>query len=131
MMGVQGGPDGNLTHPAQGIHLERGTGRRREALDEQGGVFADEEPAVTDGRRPFRKVGNGGVQPLADFAHCGKALVHERSLRDARIIRQFGGESRQRNTHGQRVEHSEARGMRQKFATEKSACEGHVDSFFD
>ena len=102
VVGVQGGFHGDLTHHPQGIHLERGAARRREALYEKRGVLADEEPAATNGRGPLRKIGDGGVQAVGDSAHGGEALVDKRSLGDAGVIGQLCGEGRQRNTHGQR-----------------------------
>ena len=94
---VQGGLHGNLAHDTQRIHLKRGTGGRGEAFDKKRGLFADKEPAVAKGCWALRRIRNGRVEAVADFAHGGKPLVHQRSLRDAGIASQIRRQSRKRN----------------------------------
>ncbi len=75
---IQRGPYGDFTHLAQRGELERSPGRGSETLDEQGGLGPHDEPPVGYRLETLRKIGDRGVDAVADFADRGEPLVRQR-----------------------------------------------------
>jgi hypothetical protein len=99
MVSIERGHDRDAAYHAKGNHLERSAGSRREPLDQQHAILADQEAAVGYGVA-FRRVGNRGVESFADSADRGKAFVCDGGLRNTGVGGECGAQTGKTNEAG-------------------------------